>query len=225
MEFSIEVLKIIFFLIPGIMSMLIIEKLTTHKKISFDRFSTYSIVLSFFIYIFHYLIWRGLFDLIIMLKWHFLNISSPKIILYDFLKNQNIQNLTDITSIMWILLVSILLSIFISYSVNNKFINRLGLFIKTTSKYGDESVWEYFHNMPYNDWVVVRDLKNDLMYYGWIGIFSDDNGIYDELILIDATVYKNSTAEKLYETNKVYISGKREDFRIEIYNNRENKNV
>ena len=50
-ELSIEIVKIVIFLIPGILSMIILERLTTHKKIEFDRFATYSIVLAFFIYI------------------------------------------------------------------------------------------------------------------------------------------------------------------------------
>ena len=60
-ELSIEIVKIVIFLIPGILSMIILERLTTHKKIEFDRFATYSIVLAFFIYIFDFILITMLF--------------------------------------------------------------------------------------------------------------------------------------------------------------------
>ena len=223
MKFSIEILKIVIFLAPGILSMLIIEKLITHKKISIDRFSIYSILLSLFIYLFHYLSWHILYKLFAVVQWSVPKIREPKFILFDFLKN---QNLTNISSFIWVFLISLLLSIVIVYFINNKWLNRFGQSINITSKYGDESVWEYFHNAQNKDWVTVRDMKNDIMYFGWISVFSDDGSDLDELILQNVTVYKNSTGEIMYETDKVYIAGKREDFRIEVYNyEKENQDV
>ena len=93
--------------------------------------------------------------------------------------------------------------------------------LKITNKYGDESVWDYFHNKDKNEWVTIRNKKNDLMYVGWIEVFSDDATAYDELVLREVTVYKNSTAEKQYEVDEIYISSKREDLTIEIFNYKE----
>jgi len=222
MKFSIEILKIVIFLAPGILSMLIIEKLITHKKISIDRFSIYTILLSLFIYLFHYVLWLIIYKSYIIFQWNVPIVSQPEFILFDFLKDQNLAN---VSSFIWILFVAIIVSVIITYIVNNKIINRFGQYVNITTKYGDESVWEYFHNSQNTDWVVVRDMKNDLMYFGWISIFSDDGSDLDEIILQDVTVYKNSTGEVMYKTSKIYIAGKREDFRIEIYDYKENQDV
>ena len=115
--------------------------------------------------------------------------------------------------------IIILLSFFLAYIINNKFVNRIGQCLNVTSKFGDESVWDFFHNKPKKDWVVIRDLKNDIMYYGWISIYSDYGNDNDELILQNVVVYKNSTGELMYEVAEIYIAEKRENLRIEIYEN------
>ena len=214
MQLSLEVIKIVIFLSPGIFSMIIIEKLITHKKIDFDRFAIYSILMSFFIYLFHYFFWFLLHQMYVFCKWGSPIISDPKIILYEFLKSQDFASLSEFLTL---ILVGILISLFVSYSVNNKWINRIGQALHITTKYGDESMWDYFHNNPNTTWVIVRDLKNDLMYFGWIKIFSDDGSECDELILQKVTVYKNSSGELMYEVEEVYIAEDRKNLRIEIH--------
>ena len=215
-ELSIEIVKIVIFLIPGILSMIILERLTTHKKIEFDRFATYSIVLAFFIYIFHYVFWLITHKLYLLLKWNKPEIDVPELIINRFLNNSEIIHLFSVITVS---LVGILLSFFLAYIINNKFVNRIGQCLNVTSKFGDESVWDFFHNKPKKDWVVIRDLKNDIMYYGWISIYSDYGNENDELILQNVVVYKNSTGELMYEVAEIYIAEKRENLRIEIYEN------
>lgn len=60
------------------------------------------------------------------------------------------------------------------------------------------------------------------MYYGWISIYSDYGNENDELILQNVVVYKNSTGELMYEVTEIYIAEKRENLRIEIYENEGN---
>lgn len=218
-ELSIEIVKIVIFLIPGILSMITLERLTTHKKIEFDRFAIYAIVLAFFTYISHYLLWLSIYKFYCFINWHTPAISTPELFINIFL---NDINTLDMFNIITVSIVGLLLSFILAYAINYKFINKLGQLLKITSKFGDESVWDFFHNKPKNDWVVVRDLKNDIMYYGWISIYSDYGNDYDELILQSVAVYKNSTAELLYEVEEIYIAEKRENLRIEIYKKEEN---
>ena len=118
-ELSIEIVKIVIFLIPGILSMIILERLTTHKKIEFDRFATYSIVLAFFIYIFHYVFWLITHKLYLLLKWNKPEIDVPELIINRFLNNSEI---IDLFSVITVSLVGILLSFFLAYIINNKFV-------------------------------------------------------------------------------------------------------
>lgn len=201
MELSNDLIKIVIVLFPGFISMILLERLITNKKIEFNRYSLYIIVLSITSY--------SLSSISIC------NNKEKTFILIDILENFenfSLQNLFLAT------LSGVIISILLAYIINYKLVNKIGQKLKITNKYGDESVWDYFHNKDKNEWVTIRNKKNDLMYVGWIEVFSDDSNDYDELVLREVTVYKNSTAEKQYELDEIYISSKREDLTIEIFN-------
>lgn len=116
---------------------------------------------------------------------------------------------------LWSCLLSIIIGYIASILYNYKIINRLGRFLKVTKRYGDEDVWEFFQNIPSIEWVVVRDHKLDLVYYGLIKTYSDSDK-RRELLLENVTVYKNS-GDFLYETQAMYISRNQYDLTIEVY--------
>jgi hypothetical protein len=112
--------------------------------------------------------------------------------------------------------VSILLAILASYAHHFKLINRFGRAIGATWRYGDEDVWEYFHNSSrYGQWVYIRDHKLDLVYFGWIENYSE-SGEERELLLSDVEVYSNETGELLYTVSVLYVARDQHDFTIEI---------
>lgn len=101
---------------------------------------------------------------------------------------------------------SIALAIVASYLHRFKLINRFGQLIGATHRYGDEDVWEFFHNSPdIGSWVFVRDHKLDLVYYGWIESYSESED-ERELLLSDVQVYRNETSEPLYFVPLMYVS-------------------
>lgn len=215
MTLSHELLKIIILLVPGIISMLLLERLITNNKLEFKRFVLNIIVLSIFSYLLAYLLWEVLFLLYSTLRWASPIISSP-VDLSEYFTS------TEFKINFWIVLYTsfcgVLLAMVMAIVINVKIVTKIGRWLHITVKHGDETVWDYFHNKPKNDWVVVRDIKHDIMYFGWIEAFSDDGTEYDELILKDVSVYNNTNANKLYDANEIYLSGKREDLRIEIHN-------
>ena len=111
------------------------------------------------------------------------------------------------------------LSYFFAFCTNFNIANRVGQFIRATKRYGDEDVWHYFHNSPdsqKNDgWLIVRDLKEQLVYYCYISIWSDSNE-ERELVLSDVSVYSNESGDYLYSTGHLYISRKKDDLVIEV---------
>ena len=117
-------------------------------------------------------------------------------------------------AIVWALVIAIPVAFLASYIDEYKIINRFGWFIKATKRIGDEDIWDYFNRSPDIVWVTVRDHKLDLNYYGWIEAFSDSEE-ERELLLRKVEVYKNSTAEFLYESDVVYISRKPDDLTID----------
>lgn len=201
MELSNDLIKIIIVLFPGFISMILLERLITNKKIEFNRYFLYVIILSITSY----------------------SLSSISIcgnkentfILIDILENFEKFSLKNLFLATF---SGAIVSVLLAYVINYKLVNKIGQKLKITNKYGDESVWDYFHNKDKNEWVTIRNKKNDLMYVGWIEVFSDDATDYDELVLREVTIYKNSTAEKQYEVDEMYISSKREDLTIEIFN-------
>lgn len=112
--------------------------------------------------------------------------------------------------------VSIVLAIAASYVHRFKLVNRFGQFIGATRRYGDEDVWEYFHNSPdIGSWVFVRDHKLDLVYYGWIESYSESED-ERELLLSDVQVYNNETREPLYFVPLMDVSREAYDFTLEV---------
>ena len=69
-----------------------------------------------------------------------------------------------------------------------------------------------------SEWVVVRDLEDDLIYEGWIVAFSDSTADFDEMLLTDAQVYRNSTGEELYKVSGLYLSMRHGNKTIEFPN-------
>jgi len=105
---------------------------------------------------------------------------------------------------------------FASFFHTHKVINKLGHFFRVTQRFGDEDVWELYHNMPGNEWVYVRDHKLSLTYYGWIYAYSDSEK-ERELLMQDVEVFSSEEkGEPLYHRKILYISRHRHDLTIEV---------
>lgn len=105
-----------------------------------------------------------------------------------------------------------------SYVHSNKLINKFGRLLKVTRKFGDQDVWDFFHNLPEEpeyEWVYVRDHKTNLLYFGCIHAYSDSEK-ERELLMGDVDVYTNDEGELLYKTKMLYLCRHRYDLTIEI---------
>jgi len=98
-----------------------------------------------------------------------------------------------------------------------KVINYIGQKIGVTNRYGDGDVWDYFHNLPATEkndnWVVVRDHKTGLDYYGYVSTWSDPD-CPRELVVSEASVSRDGG--HLYDVKHVYFSRHEEDISIEV---------
>lgn len=201
-EFTFKLLLLFF---PGILCAFLIDQLTIHRPREVFTFLLQSFVCGIFSY---FIYWTGIksFD------YFWPNIVDPNI---TFLRA-----LTDSTAsfsfkeIVFASGIAIVLAFIITVVSRYKLLNRAARSMGLTKKFGELDVWGYMLNMKEIIWVTVRDHKNDLIYDGWIQAFSDDSKDA-ELLLRDVTIYKNSTAECLYQVGAVYLSRKREDISIE----------
>lgn len=208
MEITEFTLRIIIIGIPGIITYFLLSKLI--GKVGKN---TIEIVLLIFLFsVLSYSLY-SFFDSIIHLI-----INKPyknDIINKLFNQNDNIKY----NDILWASVTAITLSYIVSYFHRFSIINKIGQKIGATNKYGDEDVWHYFHNAPdsqKNDgWYFIRDHKLNLFYYGYVTVWSESEKIR-ELVITDVTVYNNVDAEKLYETDHLYICRNLDDISIEV---------
>lgn len=114
----------------------------------------------------------------------------------------------------WATIISIIIAIILCYINTYGLINKFAQMIKATKKYGDEDVWNYFHNANMFSWVVVRDHKLKLIYTGYIKVFSD-SGLNKELVIEDVEVF-SAESKTLYKTEIMYICRKADEITIEI---------
>jgi hypothetical protein len=86
---------------------------------------------------------------------------------------------------------------------------------KITCRYGDEDLWEKFQLDNGNEWMVIRDHKVGLYYFGHILTYSDTERMR-ELIMKEVSVFTKD-GELCYEVDKVYIGRQFDDITIEKY--------
>ncbi len=99
-----------------------------------------------------------------------------------------------------------------------KLMNWFGRLMRVSRRFGDEDVWDYFHNLPDTpeyEWVVVRDHKTNLLYFGWIQAYSDSEK-ERELLMGDVSVCNNATGQPIYKVERLYLCRNKYDITIEI---------
>ena len=202
MEITEFTFQIILIFIPGLIAFVIIDNLTVHREYKVNKIILYSFLLGFCSYLLYYM-----FTLI------------PKVsITFSFEHFSKATNNIDYIAILITTGFSIIIGFLFSYFITHKYLFRLAHSLRISKKFGDIDVWSYIMNSDIPEWGVVRDIQQDLMYEGWIQAFSDssDNINNNELFLRDVKVYKNSTAEELYEVPGLYISRIKDNITVEF---------
>lgn len=207
MAVSAFLIRIIFLAVPGMVSYMLFRKLSGRTKrekweelcqvilFSLIIYGTYSACIWFF----------GLFGL-----------GRGELTFFKAIFDENV-------SIVWgEIIIACLLGIpvaFIASVIHTyKLINFFGRLIRVTRRFGDEDVWDFFHNLPEeveHEWVFVRDHKTGLLYFGWIYLYSDSEK-ERELLMGDVDVYTNDEGEFLYKTEMLYLCRGRYELTIEI---------
>jgi hypothetical protein len=208
MQISEFTIRLLLLFLPGLVTFLIIESLTVSKTKSNVYFFIYSFILGFFNYFTYYLILK-ISALIFCHK------SSVDVKFLIALFNKNA--LIDYKEIIFVSFLAVINGFLLSLLVNRKFLHRFAQWAKITKKFAEIDVWDYVFNSENDEmkWIIVREIKNDLMYQGWIEAFSDTVK-ENELFLRDVIVYKNSTAEEYYSVSGLYISRNKDDIVVEF---------
>lgn len=122
----------------------------------------------------------------------------------------------NVNEIVYTSLISIFLGVFIVFVINRKLFHRAAKKIGITNKFAEPGVWEFvFESSDPTDWVLVRDYKNKLSYYGWVSAFSDK--VDDcELFLRDVQIFDDNSGDHIHTTPAYYIARARNEISIEF---------
>lgn len=98
---------------------------------------------------------------------------------------------------------------------NRKSLINFARRLNITKVPGYQDTWSYFFESMPVQWVIVRDLENDLSYQGEVRSYSSTFE-KNELILRQVRVSKNSTGDFLYEMDAIYITRPCDKITIEV---------
>lgn len=194
--------KFIFFIIPGVVSVSIINYLTG-KKQSIDILNiTYIFVLSGFSYI----------------------LSNFIIFIVNFLPHVRLEyaNIPEIISgntnaigtlhLILSIFASFIIALLLTYAISKNLLFKLSNWLRVSNRTDNEDVWDkLFDEQP---WIIFRDYTTNHTYYGRVAKASD-NKEEREILLDEVTVY-DDTGEELYKMKNIYFCRKSSEFSIEI---------
>lgn len=209
MDISELTLRVLILFFPGVVCALLTDSLTVHRPRTTPMFIVNAFVLGIACYLLLYIVVA-----VVNVSCSLAGVPfQVNVLFFDALVGDDKQ--LNWLEIFIATLLSIPLGFALSGILNKKWINRIAQQLGVTNRFGDLDVWDYMLNTPELVWVTVRDNKNDLAYMGWVRAFSDtvDN---PELLLMDVDVYSNSTGEKLYRVEGLYLARKREEITVEL---------
>jgi hypothetical protein len=211
--------KLIFLFIPGLIAFNIVDKLTFHKEFKTPNILLGSLTYGFICYLIYYFLFIFLADIFPFF---------PKQTFYFAENLTNSEAKLNFQEIMIVTLFAIPTGLFSAAFVNSRVLFKLSSKLNISDKLDDIGVWNKALEDSLNNWIVIRDVKNDIMYRGWIESFSDglDN---HEILLRQAEVFRNSDANILYSIPSLYINLNKENnltiefqtgnFAEDMYNN------
>ena len=192
-------------LLPGIIGILLYNKLNIHKEqhyyLEFVKVITYSIFSFVFSDVVFWII-KNLFPCFIY--------SPINIIPYIASNATAIPTANVVLSIIFALVLACILTKANSKNWLFRFANKL----KLTRRIDNQPVWE--HAFDTDDIIILRDYITKNIYYGKVISYSDNSEIR-EIRFEDVRVF-NEHAEFLYHAEELYLSRTHNEFSIEIQN-------
>jgi hypothetical protein len=203
------VVTIIILLIPGIIAVIISDKITVHSKWDSFKYGLYSFLLGVITYSFLQLI---IYSIDITrcfwndnIYWNHLNIWTIAI-----------SEKTKVSGweVFFATMLAIPVAFLSSWFINFKIFNKIAQKIKVTSKYGDENLFSYYLNAKEINWLYIRDPERNLTYQGKIVSYSENQTI-QEIVLSDVTVFQYIDSAELYSIPTIYLTKPLGQFIIE----------
>lgn len=200
-EFAIRLLLLFF---PGVICAYIVDILTIHRPRSQFMFVLNSLLLGFSSYVLYWLILRA---------YSVVSGSPGELVFLHALSDSHVEikfRELGIASI-----IGVVLGLAVTAASTYKVHFRIAKAVKLSKKFGELDVWGFVFNAPGTQWATVRDHAHNLVYDGWVRLFSDDSR-NAELLLREVNVYRNDTGQLLYTVESIYLSLERSSISIEF---------
>lgn len=205
MELSKITIGIIFIFLPGILALMVSERLTDHRERKGYELAAYTLVLGCLSHLLYFIILWSLGKFCITL---------PKDMWLDLMTSDHVEIQPEV--VLFTAILGVLLGFVLCYATTHGWLHRFARRIGATKKFKDLDVWSFLMNSKEMGWVVVRDQAKNLMYQGLVKSFSTEEDPR-ELVLSPAFVYQNDTGLKLYDAEVIYLALEKKNVTLEIF--------
>lgn len=199
MEISTFTAKLFILLLPGVIASSIYNTLTVR---SFKRSEFMFVIKSFVVGMLAYLTLQIFYCI-------FQFFRNTSLTLTTVLPLETFKLISEDTIPYLEVLLASLISVFLGFWMvrldHTKAINNFAQSWNISNKFGDENLFTKFVNSPDTNWVHVKDIQNNLTYFGRVTSFSECEAIR-EIVLDEVTVYSYDENIELYDTPRVYLS-------------------
>jgi len=211
MPFTELTLRLLLLFLPGLLCAFLVAKLTVHRETKPFQLMLAAFVYGCSCYLFYFCLYW------VCIKSYNLFADNPRLTSFVFGKALLDPEVgLDFGEIVGASALAIPLGVGIGISATRKWGYRIARLLRATNKFGNVDIWNYFLNSDEVEWVRVRDTEDNLIFEGWINLFSDEFKV-NELVLKDVKVYQNSSGEYLYDVPAVYLARKPTALTIEAY--------
>jgi hypothetical protein len=199
---------LIFIFLPGMLALVVSERLTEHPERKGYELFVYALVLGCIAHLIYSAFAHGVHALapaadIDEDRWIQLMLDDKAVTIQT--------RVVGVTAV-----IGVLLGFLVAYSANHSLLHRAAQLLRVSRKFADNDVWGFLLNSGNVGWVVIRDHSRNLMYQGFVTTFSTTEDPR-ELILRDATVFENASGAKLYDVKTIYLAFDKKDVTVEIF--------
>jgi len=206
MEISQFTLHVMLLILPGTIAILIVETLTVHKKLDTFKFILYMSVFGFFAYVVRQT-WNWMYAVL------YCKPSYKLLYFWGAIAGKSTE--ISWSEILTTCVIAIPMGFIASWLIQYKALNRFANLIKVSSKYGEDNLFTHFLNLKEIIWVLVRDNKQGITYYGKVDYYSETD-VMKEIVLSDVSVYRSEDWVHIRESPYIYLSFAPNDFIIEV---------
>jgi Family of unknown function (DUF6338) len=203
MELSKFTVGIIFIFLPGILALIISERLTEHGERKGYELFAYALVLGCAAHVLYALIQTAFPSL---------NLDDDLWLTLMLDEEAGIQS----SVVLYSAGLGLCLGFALAFVANHSWLHWIAAKLHVSRKFSELDVWAHLMARRGIDWVVIRDQAKNLMYQGRVLVFSIKEDPR-ELLLSNATVFTNDSGTRLYDVETLYLSFEKKAVTLEIF--------